>query len=93
MSGTTAYLSSFEQSRWRDRVTSVRTDDEKREHSCPLEEYVRRLTGEIVAKISRVYLSRAERSRWRDKVTSVGADDEKRGKYLSFRGKCSPFNE
>ena len=93
MSGTTAYLSRAEQSRWRDRVTSVGTDDEKREHICPLEEYVRRLTGEIVAKISRVYLSRAERSRWRDKVTSVGADDEKRGKYLSFRGKCSPFNE
>ena len=28
-------------------------DDEKRENSCPLDEYVRRLRGEIVAKISR----------------------------------------
>jgi len=53
LSGTTAYLSRAEQSRWRDRVTSVGTDDEKREHSCTLEEYVRRLTGEIVEKISR----------------------------------------
>jgi len=53
LSGTTVYLSRAEQSRWRDRVTSVETDDEKREHICPLEEYVRRLTGEIVAKILR----------------------------------------
>ena len=78
MSGTTVYLSRAEQSRWRDKVTSVVTDAKKQEHICPLEEYVRRSTGEIVVKISRVYLSRAERSRWRDKVTSVGADDEKR---------------
>jgi len=29
---------------------TVGADGEKREHSSPLEEYVRRLTGEIVAK-------------------------------------------
>jgi len=28
-------------------VTSVVPDAEKREHSCPLEEYVRRSTGEV----------------------------------------------
>jgi len=35
------------------KVTSVGADNEKRKHIHPLEEYVRRLTGEIVAKISR----------------------------------------
>jgi len=37
---------------------SVGTDDEKREHICPLEEHVCRLTGEIVEKISRDIVSR-----------------------------------
>jgi hypothetical protein len=50
LSGTTVYLSRAERSRWRDKVTSVVTDAEKREHICPLEEYVRRSTGEIVEK-------------------------------------------
>ena len=36
-----------------ENVMSVGTDDERREHSCPLEEYVLHLTGDIVAKISR----------------------------------------
>jgi hypothetical protein len=58
---------------WDNSLSAGRTT--KRQHICPLEEYVRRLTGEIVVKIS-VYLSRAERSCWRDRVTSVGADDE-----------------
>jgi hypothetical protein len=48
------YLSRAQRSRWRDRITSVGTDDEKLEHICPLDEYVRRLTGEIVEKMSRV---------------------------------------
>ena len=47
LSGTTAYLSRAEQSPARDRVTSVGLTT-KREHSCPSEEYVRRLAGEIV---------------------------------------------
>ena len=47
LSGTTAYLSRAEQSRGRDRVTSVGLTT-NREHSCPSEEYVRRLAGEIV---------------------------------------------
>jgi hypothetical protein len=76
LSGTTVCLSRSEQSRWRDKFTSVGTDDETREHICLLEEYICRLTGEIVEKTSRGYLSRAERSRWSDKVTSVGTDDE-----------------
>jgi len=46
LSGTTVYLSRAEQSRGRDGVTSVGLTT-KREHSCPSEEYVRRLTGEI----------------------------------------------
>jgi hypothetical protein len=59
LSGTTVYLSRAEWSRWRDKFTSVGSDDETREHICLLEKYVRRLTGEIVEKTSRVYLSRA----------------------------------
>ena len=31
------------------------SDADGREHTCPLEEYVRRSTGEIVGNISRVY--------------------------------------
>ena len=31
------------------------SDADGREHTCPLEEYVRRPTGEIVGNISRVY--------------------------------------
>ena len=49
-SGTTVYLSRVEWSRWRDKFTSVGSDDDTREHICLLEEYVRRLTGEIFEK-------------------------------------------
>ena len=31
------------------------SDADGREHTCPLEEYVRRSTGEIVGNISRIY--------------------------------------
>jgi len=57
------------------------SDAEKREHICPLAEYVRRSTGEIVVNISRVYLSRAERFRSRDKVTSVRLTPKNKHSY------------
>jgi len=41
-------------SRRETRVYVSVSDSEKREHICPLEEYGRRSTGEIVVKISQV---------------------------------------
>jgi len=61
------------------------SDAEKREHICPLEEYVRRSTGEIVVNISRVYLSRAERSHWRDRVSSVCLTPKNRNTAILLR--------
>ena len=90
MSGTTVYLSRAEQSRWRDRVTSVGTDDEKREHICPLEKYVRRLTGEIVAKISRFISAGLSGLVGETRLRQLCLTP-KTGTYLSFRGICSPF--
>ena len=69
-------LSRAERSHWRDKVSSV-SDAEKREHTCPLQEYVRRSTGEIVVNISRIYLSRAERSHWRRQGFVSVSDAEK----------------
>jgi len=64
------------------------SDAKKRENTCPLEEYVRRSTGEIVENISRVYLSRAEWSHWRDKVSSVCLTPRNEN-IVSFKGICS----
>ena len=60
------------------------SDAEKREHICPLEEYVRRSTGEIDVRNLTGYLSRAEQSRWRDRVMSAGTDVVSQEHKLSY---------
>ena len=78
-------LSRAERSHWRDKGFVSVSDAEKREHTCPLEEYVRRSTGEIVENVSWGYLSRAERSHWRDEVTSVCLTPKNRNTAILLR--------
>jgi len=62
------------------------SDAEEREHTCPLEEYVRRSTGEIVENISRGLFSAGLSGLIRgDKVTSVCLTPKNRNTAILLR--------